>query len=248
MKGNIIVNKSQSSNPLLKSFAFPYSFSSSILPDFQINSNIDCYFLSLRYHKQFPTYISTRLLQINSSSINFLFCLFDISIDASSHFNINSNSSIKMNFLTNLHLLDDNSTDDNLFNMLDMETNSASQNDVNENIEQLINDINILCIEKGITLIIGFTNNEIAQDIHALSIINMKVSQTKTKSEIGNEELINSVTSIDGINKNDAANLLVNFKDIQSICNANERMLSLIPKLNDNKVKTVFSFFNTELN
>lgn len=248
MQSTILVNKSQSSNPFLKSFFFPYTFSSSITADFQLNTNIDVYFLSFRYHKQYPSYISTRFLQLNPSSTNYLLFLYDIPTD------ITTDPSLQMSINTNMHLLTADSTDDNLFTMLHMDNNEQQQhNTPYDDIERIITDINILCIDKHVTLIIGFTHNELAQDIHAISIVtnsnnNNKVKRKHKQHDIGNDDVISTLTCIDNINKTDANNLLLNFKDIVTLSKANESTLSLLPKLSDNKVKMVYSFFNTALN
>ena len=248
MQSTILVNKSQSSNPFLKSFFFPYTFSSSITADFQLNTNIDVYFLSFRYHKQYPSYISTRFLQLNPSSTNYLLFLYDIPTD------ITTDPSLQMSINTNMHLLTADSTDDNLFTMLHMDNNEQQQHNTSyDDIERIITDINILCIDKHVTLIIGFTHNELAQDIHAISIVtnsnnNNKVKRKHKQHDIGNDDVISTLTCIDNINKTDANNLLLNFKDIVTLSKANESTLSLLPKLSDNKVKMVYSFFNTALN
>ena len=239
MQSTILVNKSQSSNPFLKSFFFPYTFSSSITADFQLNTNIDVYFLSFRYHKQYPSYISTRFLQLNPSSTNYLLFLYDIPND------ITTDPSLQMSINTNMHLLTADSTDDNLFTMLHMDNNEQQQhNTPYDDIERIITDINILCIDKHVTLIIGFTHNELAQDIHAISIVtnsnnNNKVKRKHKQHDIGNDDVISTLTCIDNINKTDANNLLLNFKDIVTLSKANESTLSLLPKLSDNKVKMV---------
>ena len=249
MQSTILVNKSQSSNPFLKSFFFPYTFSSSITADFQLNTNIDLYFLSFLYHKQYPSYISTRFLQLNPSSTNYLLFLYDIPTD------INTDPSLQMNINTNMHLLTADSTDDNLFTMLHMDNDEQQQrNTPYDDIERIITDINILCVDKHVTLIIGFTHNELAQDIHTISnVTNSNNNKVKHKHkhkqhEIGNDDVISTLTCIDNINKTDANNLLLNFKDIVTLCKASENTLSLLPKLSDNKVKMVYSFFNTALN
>ena len=248
MQSTILVNKSQSSHPFLTTFFFPYTFSSSITADFQLNTNIDVYFLSFRYHKQYPSYISTRFLQLNPSSTNYLLFLYDIPTD------ITTDPSLQMSINTNMHLLTADSTDDNLFTMLHMDNNEQQQhNTPYDDIERIITDINILCIDKHVTLIIGFTHNELAQDIHAISIVtnsnnNNKVKRKHKQHDIGNDDVISTLTCIDNINKTDANNLLLNFKDIVTLSKANESTLSLLPKLSDNKVKMVYSFFNTALN
>lgn len=253
MQTNIIVNKSQSSNPLLKSFFFPYTFSSSITADFQINTHIDLYFLSFRYHKQYPSYISTRFLQLNPSSTNYLLFLYDIPNDNSTHCDTITDLSIQMNINTNMHLLNEDSVDDNVFTMLQMDKDEHTHNTPYEHIERIITDINILCVDKNVTLIIGFTHSELAQDIHAISIVtnsntNNKMKHKHKHHEIGNDDVISTLTCIDNINKTDANNLLLNFKDIETLSRANESTLSLLPKLSENKVKMVYSFFNTALN
>jgi hypothetical protein len=251
MQTTILVNKSQSSNPLLKSFFFPYTFSSSITADFQINTNTDLYFLSFRYHKQYPSYISTRFLQLNPSSTNYLLFLYDIPNDDATHCDISTDASIQMNINTNMHLLTEDSVDDNLFTMLHMDKDEQTHTTQYDDIERIITDINILCIDKHVTLIIGFTHNELAQDIHAMSIVtnnNNKMKHKHKQHEIGNDDVISTLTCIDNINKTDANNLLLNFKDIVTLSKANESTLSLLPKLSDNKVKMVYSFFNTALN
>lgn len=67
----ILVNKSQTGNPLLKESMMKttsWKFDSSILSDYYINPTLQILFLSLKYHKLRPEYIWQRLKKINKGS------------------------------------------------------------------------------------------------------------------------------------------------------------------------------------
>lgn len=67
----ILVNKSQTGNPLLKDSMMKtqsWKFDSSILSDYYINPTLQILFLSLKYHKLRPEYIWHRLKKINKGS------------------------------------------------------------------------------------------------------------------------------------------------------------------------------------
>ncbi|KAK6454112.1 restriction endonuclease type II-like protein [Scheffersomyces xylosifermentans] len=67
----ILVNKSQTGNPLLKDSLMKttsWKFDTSILSDYYINSQLQILFLSLKYHKLRPEYIWQRLKKLNKGS------------------------------------------------------------------------------------------------------------------------------------------------------------------------------------
>lgn len=241
----IIVNHSQSNNPLIKSFFFKYSFSQNIKSDFQLNDTINCYFLSVRYHQQYPTYISSRLqLDPLKSTPRYLLCYYDIN-PTTLHQN---DKSLSKNFQIIVNLLNENNNEDNVFEICN---NIKERNeDLYSPIENMLIDINLMCIEQGVNFILCFSNGEVAQYIYSLSLMNSNLTNNLTKKnlmyDINNDDIINSLCYIDGINKNDASNLLTYFKDIKSICGANDCLLSLVPKMNQSKINQLKMFFNYE--
>ena len=67
----ILVNKSQTGNPLLKDSMMkltPHKFDSSILSDYYISATFQILFLSLKYYKLRPEYIWTRLKKLNKGT------------------------------------------------------------------------------------------------------------------------------------------------------------------------------------
>ncbi|ODV81404.1 DNA repair protein rad10 [Suhomyces tanzawaensis NRRL Y-17324] len=67
----ILINKSQTGNPLLKESLMkvtPWKFDSTILSDYYINPGLQFLFLSLKYHKLRPEYIWQRLKKINKGA------------------------------------------------------------------------------------------------------------------------------------------------------------------------------------
>ena len=62
------------------------------------------------------------------------------------------------------------------------------------------------------------------------------------------ENLVDSLCSIDKINKNDATNLLKYFRDLRSISFANKNLLQLVPKMNTNKLSSLEGFLNFSFN
>ena len=83
---NIIVNTIQLKNPIVKEFFFGYNSDSTISCDFKIADKYYCFFLSMKYHEAYPTYIENKLSQFNTqtssldpnSCIKFLFCIVDL--------------------------------------------------------------------------------------------------------------------------------------------------------------------------
>lgn len=68
---DILVNKSQTGNPLLKDSIMkitPWKFDTTILSDYYISSTFQIIFLSLKYHKLRPEYIWQRLKKLNKGS------------------------------------------------------------------------------------------------------------------------------------------------------------------------------------
>src|SRR5690242_6429529 len=94
---NIIVSSVQLKNPILNDFFFGYNIEKdkekALLYDFKICEKYFCFFLSLKYHEAYPSYIEEKLkifeqkkiiAQVNNNSNNiykYLFCIFDSSAD-----------------------------------------------------------------------------------------------------------------------------------------------------------------------
>lgn len=232
---NILVNSSLVNSKILKSFYFNYKSTNEIDCDCLINNKIFCYFISMTYHLEHPTYIISKLNQVSvndESLIKFLFCVYDIKTE-----NFTSEKIKSKNFQLNFNIMNEKSKDDNIFNF-----NSNDSSEYNQ-IEKKLSEINLLCLDKGINLILAFSFNEVAQYIYTLSTLNF---EAKNKNKIiTSDDIINSLCVIDNINTNDANALLEKFDNIKSLCLASESDLSNT-KLSQKKISSLKQFFNFE--
>lgn len=86
---DIKVSCIQIKNPIIKHFFFNYDLEkdeeNSRLFDFKILDKFVCFFLSLKYHQKYPSYILDKITTFdekmrtikNENHFKFLFCLFD---------------------------------------------------------------------------------------------------------------------------------------------------------------------------
>jgi hypothetical protein len=237
---NILISTVQLKNPIIKDFFFAYNTDSTMICDFKISEKYFCYFLSLKYHDAFPTYIEARLNQLilKNQEQKFLFMIFDMSAGNPSTL---SKDDILYRVLTN-KICDENSQ--NIF-----QENSQNKNISDSKIEKLLTDLNLICLNSKTSLILCYSGYDLAQYLYSLSQMqNNDYGGDKMKHINLEEDLIETVACIQNINKTDANNLLSNFKDIKTICNASNQLLSLVPGMNQKKAKNIPEFFNFEFN
>ena len=111
---NILVNSSLVNSQILKSFYFNYNSTNEIDCDCLINNKIFCFFISMTYHLEHPTYIISKLNQVSvndESLIKFLFCVYDIKTE-----NFTSEKIKSKKFQLNFNIMNEKSKDDNIFN------------------------------------------------------------------------------------------------------------------------------------
>lgn len=253
---NITVHSIQLKNPILKDFFFAYNTDAQLLSDFAVSNKYFCFFLSLKYHEAFPAYIDEKLtkcnqnvkIQSNSGILKYLFCLVDIADQDQTDKLI----SLKQDKLFNLNLeitLSENSSDLfsdlNSYKKSEINVNQSFPNIQESKLEKLMTDLNFICMNHNTMLVLCYSGYDLAQYIYSLSQMeNTSYIEEKINSINIEENILEALCMIEKINKNDATSLLSNFQDIRSICNSNSQILSLVPGMNQKKIKSVEEFFN----
>jgi hypothetical protein len=232
---NILINEYQLKNPHVKEFNFEYKAQRDLNCDFKISDKFNCYFLSLKYHEAYPTYIESRITQSKEDKIKILFCMYDIQ----NH--VETPLAENQDFNFNLSLVLDNYSQ-NTFSI--NESPSAIKSD---KIEKIFTDLNFICLNLNVLLIICYTGFDLSQYIFSLSQID-KVDNTGTKPLTFEEQVTESLTMINNINKTDSAHLINSFQNLKSIANASGQLLSLVPGFTDKKKKSIQDFFNYDFN
>jgi hypothetical protein len=231
---NIIVNEYQLKNPYVKEFTFDYKTQSNLNCDFKIADKFNCYFLSLKYHEAYPSYIETRISQNKEDKIKILFCLYDLQQKTDKPV-LNSQ---EFNF--NLSLVLDNFTE-NTFAL-----NEGIEIIKSEKIEKIFTDLNFICLNLNILLVICYNGYDLSQYVYSLSQIDKVENTQGVKILPFEEQLTESLCMIYNINKTDAANLLTSFQNLKSIAHASSQIISLIPGFTDKKKKSISDFFDYE--
>lgn len=248
-KSNIFVNQIQSKNPIIKDFFFYYTLDTQIKCDFKVADKFNCFFLSLKYHELYPSYIEEKLNTYNQNfnddnSIKYLLCLVDLKFSEES----DSTHQIQNFKITDLNFKISNK--DYNFNIFeeteDILIDNCNLNEIktqNEKLERLLTDLNFICINKNIVFILCYSGYDIAQFIYSLSQMD-NISFIEDKMKINNleENILEILGYIDTFNKNDASSLISNFQDIKSIFNSNYQILSLIPGMTNKKIKSLEDF------
>ena len=81
MKKTLLINQCQEGNQLLNQLkSINSQWVNNIYSDYSIEKAIDVLFLSLKYHRQYPTYIETRVKKIpqNNNNLKILLLLIDV--------------------------------------------------------------------------------------------------------------------------------------------------------------------------
>lgn len=246
-KSSILIHTTQKNNPIIKDFFFIYQYSNEIPCHFQIDTKYYCYYLSLKYYKQNPQFLSSIFQMTFDQTFfkpRFLFLLFDdINLREESLIDDYIRSPI---FQINANLFNSNDQSELLFKKnREKESEILSLHDAE--IEQMLLDINMLCIEMNVCFILCFSGKEIAQYIYLLSMLdNDKYNPSKKaiSNITNNDELIETICYIDLIKKKDANNLLEHYKDITGIGLSNRISLKSISNLSEDKANAVYEFFN----
>ena len=236
----IFINENQRNNPIVKDFKFNFSYKNDLKCDFKPKENIECIYLSLKYHLIYPQYISNKFKNLSKNDFlgitRYLICFFDIK----------ENNDLK-------------EKEDKISEILKKENNNffipdKTKENKNESIgkieHELIN-INILCEEYNILLLLTFSSKEIGQYIHSLSLIGEenKNYKSKIKNENQCDDLIETICCIDTINKNDANKLFNEYKSISNIfSNINSNDENIKTLIDNKKINAIIEFLNFDFN
>ena len=128
------------------------------------------------------------------------------------------------------------------------------ENKENSKLESVLQDLNSICLNFNTAFILCYSGYDMANYIYSLSQNeNSSYMEDKLKSLSMSEDILEALCMIEKINKTDATNLLNNFIDIKSVLTSSSRLLSLVPGMNENKIKSIedflsydFSDFNNE--
>lgn len=257
---NIVVNTIQLKNPIIKEFFFGYNSDPTIPCDFKIADKYFCFFLSMKYHQAYPTYIENKLSQftlqnIATDCIKFLFCVYDLT-QAKDSTNENKKTKIR-SYLENFRNKSDigeDSLGENIFSDLMNYTDDKNSNNSNHfstssnnNVEKLLTDLNFICLNNHTTFILCYSGYDLSQYLYSLSQMhNNDYGQDKLKFVSLEDDLIDVISIAPNVNKTDAQNLLSNFQDIRSIVNSSSQLKSLVPGISSKKIKSIEEFFNFE--
>jgi hypothetical protein len=241
-KSNITIHSIQLKNPIVKEFFFAYNQDSTLMCDFEVSEKFACFFLSMKYHEIYPTYIEERLTKFDISSqkrdIKFLFCLLDINdnkSDPSNYQSLIKSKSLQNNLNIILH-------DFSHLNLIDNHEDKPEDKEVSR-IEKILTDLNMICLTRNSGLILCYSGYDIAQFIYSLSQSeNSSYVEDKIKSMNIEEDVIEALCMIEKINKTDAGNLIKYFKDIRTILTSSSQLLSLVNGMNVNKIKSIEDF------
>jgi hypothetical protein len=237
---NIIINEIQTKNPYSKDFFFNYKVQKDLICDFCIANKYHCYFLSLKYHEAYPTYIDNRIISNKTLDIiKILFCIYDLPTASNTKSDMLSQNAFNVSLCLN-----DVSLSGNIFT----DDGSLSKGNNNTKIEKLMIDLNFICLSSNVLLVICYKGYDLAQYIYSLSLMDKTEgpSAVDKRGITFEEDLIESICMIDKINKNDATNLLTSFHNIRSISTASSQLISLIPGITEKKKNSINEFFTHE--
>ena len=235
----IFINENQRNNPIVKDFKFNFSYKNDLKCDFKPKENIECIYLSLKYHLIYPQYISNKFKNLSKNDFlgitRYLICFFDIK----------ENNDLKEKEDKIYEIL--NNENNNIFIPEKKENNSESISKIEK---ELIN-INMICEEYNILLLLSFSSKEIGQYIHSLSLIGEenKKYKSKIKNDNQSDDLIETLCCIDTINKNDAQKLFNEYKSIYQIfSNINSKNEEINNLIDNKKINAIKEFLNFDFN
>ena len=235
----IFINENQRNNPIVKDFLFNFSYKNDLKCDFKPKDNIECFYLSLKYHLIYPQYISNKFKNLSKNDFlgitRYLICFFDIK----------ENNDLKEKEDKIYEIL--NNENNNIFIPEKKGNNSESISKIEK---ELIN-INMICEEYNILLLLSFSSKEIGQYIHSLSLIGEenKKYKSKIKNDNQSDDLIETLCCIDTINKNDAQKLFNEYKSIYQIfSNINSKNEEINNLIDNKKINAIKEFLNFDFN
>jgi DNA excision repair protein ERCC-1 len=124
-----------------------------------------------------------------------------------------------------------------------------------EDVDKVLHEINLLCVTHNFTLILGWSEMEMARYIETFKVLQNRDASSIQKSKDSQMHHMSMVdqmvdvllsTSKKGtkLNKTDAATLLTHFTSMQQIIQATPDELSLIPGLGPTKVQRLHDTFH----
>ena len=117
-----------------------------------------------------------------------------------------------------------------------------------QDLDNLFNEVNKLCVIAGISLIMAFSNEEAVQYIELLKFNEHKPPDAlmgKRPTDLL-EAAVEFLTSIKPLNKSDALNLIKTFKTVNNILLADKKSLSLVPGLGQRKIEALHKALQLE--
>ncbi|OAV98961.1 hypothetical protein PTTG_02475 [Puccinia triticina 1-1 BBBD Race 1] len=114
--------------------------------------------------------------------------------------------------------------------------------------EAVLKDITKTCMINEFTLIVGWSNSEIARYIQLFKSFEKRPPDL-IKEKIDDDymsRLTNVLTTVRGLNKTDVLTLATNFRSFRQIVEASPSELSLCPGLGEKKVKRLLEAFNSD--
>ena len=116
--------------------------------------------------------------------------------------------------------------------------------DVDDNRKALL-DVYKLLMGTSFTILLGWSNQEIANYIETLQVYYSKspdIIKERGKTDLMGQ-LTDTLTSVRSVNKTDVQNLLINFGNLKSIMSSSMEDISLCPGLGEKKVKRMYNVF-----
>lgn len=182
----ILVNSNQRGNPILSFINSQWEYAEPVA-DYQVGRSTGLLFLSLKYNRLHPEYLTTRLSQIHHNySLRILLCLVDV--------------------------------DDN---------------------HNALREISAVCIRRGVTLLLAWSEQEAGQYIETLKAYECK-SADSIKERINDDyhsKLTDALTCIKSVNKTDVLTLLSNLGSLKKMASASTEELLLLPGFAESKVR-----------
>ena len=115
--------------------------------------------------------------------------------------------------------------------------------DREEDVQTPLRQLGELCIEKGCTLLLGWSFLEVARYLETLKLYEGKPATLiqEKKGETFEEKVRDVLTTIRSVNKTDVARLSSNFRSLKSLMSAEIDDLALTPGLGSTKANRIFS-------
>lgn len=127
-------------------------------------------------------------------------------------------------------------------------TATAADSAADEAEETPLQELNRLCFQYGVTLLLAWSNLEAARYLETFKAYEKKsTASIQEKTEVEFIPKVSKLLSshVPGLNKTDALSLLHSFGNLQSLSKASQEELTLVPGIGEIKGQRLFRLFNT---